>query len=235
MIELYFFPSPNGQKALICLEELGLEYRLTPVDLAKGEQFDAGFLAISPNNKIPAMIDHDAAGGPLPMFESGAILEYLAEKAGRLLPTATRERFAVKQWLFWQVGHLGPMAGQAHHFRAFAPEQVPYAVRRYTDEMDRLYGVLDRRLEGRDYIAGDFSIADIACWPWVVPHERQGQSLDDFSNIAAWFARVGARPAVERAQRFGNERLLSPEEYRVLLNQDRDTAARVQAQQQGEQ
>ncbi len=232
MIELYFFPSPNGQKALICLEELGLEYRLTPIDLATGAQFDAAFLEISPNNKIPAIVDHGAAGGPLPMFESGAILEYLAEKAGRLLPATTRERFAVKQWLYWQVGHRGPMAGQAHHFRAFAPEQVPYAIRRYTDEMNRLYGVLDKQLEGRDYIAGDYSIADIACWPWIVPHERQGQSLDDFANLRTWFERVGARPAVKRAQQFGNERLLSPEEYTVLLNQDSGTAEQVQAQAQ---
>lgn len=234
MIELFFFPSPNGQKALIALEELGLEYRLTPVDLAEGAQFDAAFLVISPNNKIPAIVDHGAEGGPLPMFESGAILEYLAEQAGRLLPATMRERFAVKQWLYWQVGHLGPMAGQAHHFRAFAPEKVPYAIRRYTDEMNRLYGVLDTQLEGSEYIAGDYSIADIACWPWIVPHERQGQSLGDFPNLRAWFERVGARPAVRRAQQFGNERLLSPEEYTVLLNQDSRTAEKLRAQQQGD-
>ena len=228
MLELYFFPSPNGQKALICLEELHLPYTLTPVDLAKGEQFDAAFLKISPNNKIPALVDHDAKGGPLSLFESGAILEYLADKTGRLLPTDTRARYRAKQWLYWQVGGFGPMAGQAHHFRAFAPEEVPYAIRRYTDEMNRLYGVLDQQLEDRDYIAGDYSITDIACWPWVVPHERQGQSLEDFPNVKRWFERVSARPAVQRAQEFGNERLLTPEEYTVLLNQTRDTAAAVQ-------
>ncbi|MEO0616280.1 MAG: glutathione S-transferase N-terminal domain-containing protein [Pseudomonadota bacterium] len=228
MLELYFFPSPNGQKALICLEELALPYTLTPVDLAKGEQFDAAFLQISPNNKIPALVDHGAEGGALALFESGAILEYLADKTGRLLPKDLPDRYAVKQWLYWQVGGLGPMAGQAHHFRAFAPEQVPYAIRRYTDEMNRLYGVLDQQLESREYIAGDYSIADIACWPWVVPHERQGQTLDDFPNLRRWFARVSARPAVQRAQAFGNERLLSPEEYTVLLNQTRDTARALQ-------
>jgi GST-like protein len=226
MLEIFFFPSPNGLKVLIFVEEAGLDYRLTPVDIAAGEQFAPDYLAISPNNKIPAILDHDADGGPLALFESGAILEYLAEKTGRFLPADLRPRYEVKQWLYWQMASLGPMAGQAHHFRAFAPEQVPYAIRRYTDEMNRLYGVLDTRLAGRDYVAGDYSIADMAIWPWIAPHERQGQDLDDFANVRAWFRRMQQRPAVARAAEFGREKLLSPEEYTLLLNQTSQTARR---------
>lgn len=228
MIELFFFPSPNGLKVLIFLEEAGLDYQLTPIDIAAGEQFAPDYLTINPNNKIPAIRDHGAEGGPLNLFESGAILEYLAEKTGRFLPAMLRERYAVKQWLYWQMAGLGPMAGQAHHFRAFAPEQVPYAIRRYTDEMNRLYGILNKQLEGRDFVAGDYSIADIAMWPWVAPHERQGQDLDDFPNVRDWFERIGARPAVVRAGEFGREKLLSPEEYKVLLNQTSQTAQRFE-------
>ena len=224
MIELYFFPSPNGLKVLIFLEEAGLEYRLAPVDIAAGEQFAPAFLAISPNNKIPAIVDRDAPGEPMPLFESGAILEYLAEKTGRFLPSATGPRYAVKQWLYWQMASLGPMAGQAHHFRAFAPETVPYAIDRYTDEMNRLYGVLDKRLDGRRYVADEYSIADMAIWPWIVPHERQGQDLRHFPHLHEWFERMQRRPAVARAAQLGRERLLSPEEYKVLLNQTSKTA-----------
>jgi GST-like protein len=219
MIDFYFFPSPNGLKVAIMLEETGLEYRLLPVDISKGEQFDPKFLAISPNNKIPAIVDQAGEGGPLSLFESGAILEYLAEKSGQLLPLDTRRRFLVKQWLYWQVAHLGPMAGQANHFRAFAPERVPYGIKRYTDEVNRLYGVLDRQLAGRDFIADIYSIADIAAWPWIVPYERAGQRLEDFPNLQRWFYSVGARPAVQKAYALGHEKLLTPEEYRFLLNQ----------------
>jgi GST-like protein len=224
MIELFFFPSPNGLKVLIFLEEAGLDYRLTPVDIAAGEQFAPGFLTLSPNNKIPAIRDHAAAGGPLDLFESGAILEYLAEKTGRFLPAATRARYTVKQWLYWQVASLGPMAGQAHHFRAFAPQPVPYAIERYTDEMNRLYGVLNTRLAQRRFVANDYSIADMAIWPWIAPCERQGQDLDDFEHVRDWFERLKARPAIARAAALGKERLLSPEEYTVLLNQTSKTA-----------
>ena len=224
MIELYFFPSPNAQKVLILLEESGLDYTITPVDLATGEQFDPAFLAISPNNKVPAIRDHDAGPPALSLFESGAILEYLADKSGRFLPAAGRERLLVKQWLYWQVGGLGPMAGQAHHFRAFAPQRVEYGITRYTDEVNRLYGVLDNQLQDADYVAGDYSIADMAIWPWIVPYERQGQDLRDFPNIQQWFARVAARPAVQRAGEFGQERLLAPDEYELLLNQTSKTA-----------
>jgi GST-like protein len=224
MIELYFFPSPNAQKVLILLEETGLDYTIKPVDIAAGEQFDPAFLAISPNNKVPAIRDCSKGLPALSLFESGAILEYLADQAGQFLPPAGTERWLVKQWLYWQVGGLGPMAGQAHHFRAFAPEQVPYGIARYTDEVNRLYGVLDKQLEGRDFVAGDYSIADMAIWPWIAPHERQGQNLEDFPNIAKWFARVGQRPAVQRADEFGRERLLSPQEYGILLNQTSKTA-----------
>ncbi len=228
MIELFFFPSPNGLKVLIFLEEAKLEYKLTPVNIAAGEQFAPDYLKISPNNKIPAIRDHAADGGPIDLFESGAILEYLAEKTGRFLPTSIRERYAVKQWLYWQMASLGPMAGQAHHFRAFAPEKVPYAIRRYTDEMNRLYGVLNTQLKGRDFIAGDYSIADMAAWPWIAPYERQGQDLADFPNVRDWFERLSARPAIVRAGEFGREKLLSPEEYKVLLNQTSETAMRFE-------
>ena len=232
MIDLYFFPSPNVLKVLIFLEESGLDYTLKPVNIASGEQFDPAFLAISPNNKVPAIRDHIPGEPALDLFESGAILEYLADKCGRFLPPPGRERLLVKQWLYWQVGGLGPMAGQANHFRAFAPERVPYGIARYTDEVNRLYGVLDKQLQGLDFVAGDYSIADMAIWPWVVPYERQGQDLEDFPNIARWFARVAQRPAVRRADELGHERLLSPEEYAILLNQTSKTAQRFERDQE---
>lgn len=227
MIELHYFPSPNGMKIAIMLEECALPYRIVPVDLSAGEQFAPEFLAISPNNRIPAIVDEDGPGGRHSVFESGAILWYLAEKSAQLLPSDAAARSCVMQWLFWQVGGLGPMAGQAHHFRAFAPEQVPYGIRRYTDEVNRLYGVLERRLAGRDWIVDDYSIADVACWPWIRRHERQGQRLEDFPRVRDWFARIDARPAVQRALALGDERLLDREQYRLLLNQ---TAARVNEQ-----
>jgi GST-like protein len=226
VLELYYFPSPNGLKIAIMLEECGLEHRIVPVDILRGEQFRPEFLAISPNNRIPALVDHAAPGGPLALFESGAILCYLAERSGRFLPADQHGRYEVLQWLFWQCAGLGPMAGQAHHFRHFAGEQVPYGVERYTNEVNRLYGVLERRLAGREYVAGAYSIADMACWPWVVHHARQGQRLEDFPSLARWFAALRDRPAVRRACAAGPERMADREAYQYLYGQ---TAASVAA------
>ena len=198
-IDLYFWPTPNGQKIRIMLEECGLAYRIKPVDIGKGDQFKPGFLRISPNNKMPAIVDPEGPGGtPISVFESGAILQYLGRKTGKLYPRDERARVAVDEWLFWQVGGLGPMAGQAHHFRLYAPKKVPYGIERYTKETTRLYGVLDKRLKGRDFVAGDYSIADIAAYPWVLSWEKQGQDLDDFPRVRAWIARISAREAVQR-------------------------------------
>ena len=201
MIDLYYAPTPNGLKVRLFLEETGLPYRIQRVDLAKGEQFAPDFLAISPNNKIPAIVDRAPVpnDGPLAVFESGAILIYLAEKTGELLPILPRERLDTLQWLFWQVGGLGPMAGQMGHFNVYAPERVPYALNRYRNEVRRLYGVLDRRLADRDFVAGEYSIADIAIFPWIVPHEAHDQRLDDFPHLRRWYDALGARPAVQRA------------------------------------
>lgn len=201
MIDFYFSPTPNGLKVRLLLEEAGLPYRIIPVRLSAGEQFASSFVEISPNGKIPAIIDREPDdGGPaLPMFESGAILLYLAEKAGRFLPENARDRLEMMQWLFWQVSGLGPMAGQAGYFRVYASHPVPQAIDRYTDELRRLYGVLDRRLEGRAFIASDaYSIADIACYPWIAPHAPHGQNLAGFPRLARWFRAVGARPATLR-------------------------------------
>ena len=199
MIDLYTAATPNGQKIHIMLEELGLEYRVVWVRISKGEQFAPAFLEVSPNNKIPAIVDRDGPDGePVSVFESGAILLYLAEKTGRFLPSAPRARLEVLQWLFWQMGGFGPMLGQAHHFNAYAPERIRYAMDRYTNEAGRLYNVLDKRLAGRDYVAGDYSIADMAIFPWCRLHGRQGQRIEDFPNVERWFARVAARPAVAK-------------------------------------
>lgn len=199
MIDLYTAATPNGQKIHIMLEETGLPYRAHWVNINKGDQFTPEFLAISPNNKIPAIVDTDGPDGdPVSLFESGAILMYLAEKTGRFLPTDPRDRLEVLQWLFWQMGGFGPMLGQAHHFNRYAPERIAYAMDRYTNEARRLYQVLDRRLDGRDHIAGDYSIADMAVFPWCRLHGRQGQRLEDFPNVKAWFDRVAARPAVAK-------------------------------------
>ena len=205
MIDLYYWPTPNGHKITIFLEEAGLPYRIHPVNIGKGDQFRPDFLAISPNNRIPALIDNAPADGgtPVPLFESGAILLYLAEKAGKFLPADLRGRAEVLQWLFWQVGGLGPMAGQNGHFNIYAPEKIPYAIERYVKETNRLYGVMDRRLTGRAYLAGEYSIADIACYPWIVPHERHGQKLDDFPHLKRWFEAVRARPGTQRAYEAG--------------------------------
>ena len=200
MIDLYYAATPNGLKVRLYLEEAGLAYRLVPVSLNGGEQFAPSFLAISPNNKIPAIVDHAPSDGgePQALMESGAVLWYLATKTGRFLPTEPRAQAQVLQWLFWQMAGLGPMAGQAGYFRVYAPEVVPFAIERYTKETRRLYGVLDARLADRPYIAGTYSIADIACYPWIVPHVAHGQALADHPHLARWFAAIGDRPAVRR-------------------------------------
>ena len=199
MIDLYTSATPNGQKVHIMLEECGLDYEDHFVDLDSGGQFDPEFLKISPNNKIPAILDHDGPGGKnLAVFESGAILLYLAEKTDQFLPIEPRARADVMQWLFWQVGGFGPMLGQAHHFRAYAPEPVDYAIDRYTNEARRLYNVLDLRLDGREFVAGAYSIADMSIFPWCRLHGRQGQKLDDFPNVQRWFQDIVARPAVAK-------------------------------------
>jgi len=201
MIHLYYAATPNGLKIRLFLEETDMPCVVHPIDLAKGEQFDPGFLAISPNNKIPAIVDDAPAAGAerFALFESGAILLYLAEKTGRLLSADPRRRMETLQWLFWQVGGLGPMAGQAGHFGIYAPEPVPYAIERYRNETRRLYGVLDRHLADREFIAGDYSIADIASYPWIVPHAAHGQDLNDFPDLHRWFDTIAARPATIRA------------------------------------
>ena len=205
MIDLYYWPTPNGWKISIMLEECGLQYRLVPVDIGRGDQFKPEFLAISPNNRMPAIVDHDVEGEPVSVFESGAILLYLAEKTGRFLPSDPRARLQVMQWVFWQVGGLGPMAGQLGHFTNYAPEKIPYALNRYGDEYNRLLGVIDKQLADRDYLCGDYSIADMASWPWVVVHERINQSLDEFPRVTAWNERMQARPAVSAGKDLGKE------------------------------
>jgi GSH-dependent disulfide-bond oxidoreductase len=199
-IDLYYWPTPNGWKISIMLEECGLPYALHPVDISKGEQFAMRFLAISPNNRIPAIVDPSGPGGrPISVFESGAILQYLGRKSGKFYPRDERARVAVEEWLFWQMGGLGPMAGQAIHFRRYAPEPIAYALARYTDEVNRLYGVMDKRLADREFLAGRYSIADMACVGWVRLAERQGQDLGQFPNLRRWFETIRARPAVKRA------------------------------------
>ncbi|MBS1207278.1 MAG: thiol:disulfide oxidoreductase [Proteobacteria bacterium] len=202
MIDLYFAPTPNGHKVTLFLEESGLEYRLIRVDISKGDQFRPDFLIISPNNKIPAIVDHMPADGgtPLSVFESGAILLYLAEKTGKLLSGELRERYVTLQWIFWQVAGLGPMLGQNHHFNHFAPQPVPYAIERYQVETQRLYQVLNKRLERVPWLAGEhYSIADIASWPWIHSHQRQRVNLEDYPAVFNWYERIRTRPATERA------------------------------------
>ncbi len=200
MIDLYFWTTPNGYKPMLFLEEAGVPYTIVPVNIGKGEQFEPEFLKISPNNRIPAIVDHAPAGGgtPVSVFESGAILLYLAEKTGRFLPADVAGRTEALQWLFWQMGGLGPMGGQNLHFSAYAPEKIPYAIDRYAKETERLYGVLDRRLAGREFVAGDYSIADMAIYPWILTLERKAGNLGDFPNLKRWFETIAARPAVER-------------------------------------
>ena len=211
-IQLHYWPTPNGWKVSIALEEMGLPYEMVAVNIGAGAQFTPEFQAISPNGRMPAIVDPDGPDGqPVSIFESGAILQYLARKSGQFHGSNERERINIDEWLFWQMAGLGPMAGQTHHFRQYAPSfipdqrQVAYGAIRYTNETNRLYGVLERRLEGRDFICGDYSIADMACWPWVVPWRNQGQDLDAFPNIKAWFERVGAREAVKAGFAVGAE------------------------------
>jgi GST-like protein len=207
MIDLYYWATPNGHKITIFLEEVGLAYAIKPINIGKGEQFEPAFLKVAPNNRIPAILDHAPAdgGAPLSVFESGAILTYLAEKTGKFLPHELRGRVRVLEWLNWQMGGLGPMAGQNHHFSVYALEKIPYAIDRYVKETARLYGVLDRQLALHPFVAGDYSIADMACYPWIVQHERQSQNLDDFPHVKRWFEAMQIRPAVIRAYAWGDK------------------------------
>src|ERR1700733_9752094 len=201
MIELSYWTTPNGHKVTIFLEEAGLPYKIIPTNISKGETFAPEFLAIAPNNRIPAIVDTAPTdgGAPISLFESGAILQYLAEKEKKFLATDLRGRYETLQWLYWQMGGLGPMAGQNHHFVQYAPERIPYAMERYIKETNRLYGVLNKRLADREFIAGAYSIADMACYPWIVPHERQQQDINQFPHLKRWFEIIAARPAVQRA------------------------------------
>ena len=230
MIDLYYWTTPNGHKITLFLEEAGLPYRIVPVNIGRGDQFKPEFLRIAPNNRMPAIVDHAPAdgGAPLSVFESGAILLYLADKTKQFIPLDLRGRNMVLQWLFWQMGGLGPMAGQNHHFVQYAPEQLPYAIERYVKETARLYGVLNKQLsDGREFIAGNYSIADMACYPWIVPYERQRQKLEDFPHLAQWFERVGQRPATERAYALAREVNTAPvvddAAKGVLFGQDAST------------
>jgi GST-like protein len=222
VIDLYYWPTPNGHKITLFLEETAMPHNIIPVNIGKGEQFRPEFLAISPNNRMPAIVDHTPMerGAPISVFESGTILLYLAEKSEQFIARDLRGRVETLQWLFWQVGGLGPMAGQNHHFARYAPEKIPYAIERYVKETNRLYGVLNKRLTDREFIAGAYSIADMAAYPWVVPHEAQGQSLDDFPNLKRWFEAIKARPATVRAYERGAAISSNPtvdEESRKIL------------------
>ncbi len=199
-IDLYYWPTPNGWKITIMLEECGTPYVIKPVNISRGDQFKPDFLAIAPNNRMPAIVDHEGPGGkPISVFESGAILQYLGRKTGKFYPQDERARVAADEWLFWQMGGLGPMAGQAHHFRLYAPEKIPYAIDRYTNECHRLYGVMNTRLKDNAYLAGaDYTIADIACYGWTSRAERQGTDMAEFPHLKRWFDTVSARPAVQR-------------------------------------
>jgi GSH-dependent disulfide-bond oxidoreductase len=225
MIELYYWATPNGHKITIFLEEANLEYRIVPINIGAGDQFKPEFLKISPNNRMPAIIDLDPAdsGEAISVFESGAILWYLANKINQFLPSEIRQQKTVMEWLFWQMGGLGPMAGQNHHFTQYAPEKIAYAIERYVRETNRLYGVLNRQLEGREYIAGEYSIADMACYPWIVPYERQQQKLEDFPNLKRWFESMRDRPAVirayEKGKSFMTQGAMTEESKKILFGQ----------------
>jgi GST-like protein len=231
MIDLYYWTTPNGHKITIFLEETGLPYRIVPVNISAGDQFKPEFLRISPNNRMPAIVDNDPAepGPPVSIFESGAILLYLAEKTRKFLPTDLRGRIDALQWLFWQMGGLGPMAGQNHHFSNYAPEKIPYAVERYVKETNRLYAVLDNRLSDREFVAVRYSIADMAVYPWIVPYERQGQKLEDFPNLKRWFEALRERPAVKRAyaraKEINTKPTVSEDSKKILFGQTAATVA----------
>jgi GST-like protein len=232
MIELYYWTTPNGHKITMFLEEVGLPYTIVPVNIGTGDQFKPDFLKIAPNNRIPAIIDREPVDGgePISIFESGAILLYLADKTGKLIPSNLRDRVEATEWLFWQMAGLGPMAGQNHHFSQYAPEKLPYAIDRYVNETGRLYAVLNKRLADREFVAGDYSIADIAAYPWIVPHERQGQKLEDFPNLKRWFETIQARPATirayEKAEAFKNQALDIEQSRSLLFNQSASTVQR---------
>ncbi|TYC56129.1 thiol:disulfide oxidoreductase [Zoogloea oleivorans] len=234
MIDLYYWTTPNGHKITLFLEEAGLPYRIVPINIGKGEQFQPDFLHIAPNNRIPAIVDNAPAGGgePISIFESGAILLYLAEKTGQFLAADPRVRIDTLQWLFWQMGGLGPMAGQNHHFVQYAPETIPYAIDRYVKETARLYAVLNKRLADREFIAGaDYSIADMACYPWIVPHERQRQNLADFPHLARWFEAIRQRPATVRAyalaEQINKAPVMDEAAKKLLFGQDADTVTKA--------
>ncbi|BAO31315.1 glutathione binding-like protein [Sulfuritalea hydrogenivorans] len=232
MIDLYYWTTPNGHKITMFLEETGLPHRIVPINIGKGEQFAADFLKIAPNNRIPAIVDHAPAdgGAPISLFESGAILLYLADKTGKFIAPDLRGRTETIQWLFWQMGGLGPMAGQNHHFTQYAPEPVPYAIERYVKETARLYAVLNKQLADREFIAGGYSIADMACYPWIVPHEKQRQNLDDFPHLKRWFAAIRERPATQRAYALAKEinpaPVVSEDAKRILFGQDASVVKR---------
>jgi GST-like protein len=232
MIDLYYWPTPNGHKITLLLEETSIPYTIMPVNIGKGEQFQPAFLAISPNNRMPAIVDHTPLerGAPISVFESGAILLYLAEKAEQFIPSDSRGRVEVLQWLFWQVGGLGPMLGQNHHFSNYAPEKIPYAIDRYVKETNRLYGVLNRRLAEREFIAGAYSIADMAAYPWIVPYAAQGQRLEDFPHLKRWFEAIKNRPATLRAYERGagvsTNTTMSEEAKQVLFGQTAQSGVR---------
>jgi len=235
MIDLYYWTTPNGHKITMFLEEAGLKYKIIPINIGKGEQFKADFLAVAPNNRIPAVVDHAPADGgkPISIFESGAILLYLADKTGSFNGKDLRARNETLEWLFWQMGGLGPMAGQNNHFSAYAPERIPYAIDRYRNEVNRLFGVMNKRLANRDYLGSEYSIADMACYPWVVPWERQGQNIEDFPHLKRWLEAIKARPAVVKAYEWtpkinpGAGGIRTAEERAILFGQ---TAASVQGQ-----
>lgn len=222
MIDLYYWPTPNGWKITIALEEMGLPYRVVPVNIGRGEQHEASFVRLSPNRRMPAIVDHDPIGGgePLELFESAAILQYLADKSGQLLPTSGNARYQVLAWVAWQVAGLGPMAGQLHHFKSYADAKLEYAIERYSNEVNRLYGVLDHQLEGRDFLCGDYSIADVASYPWILP-EAHAQDMAQFPNLSRWYQALRARPAVQRGRKVGAElaKPLDAEAKKILFGQ----------------
>lgn len=225
MIDLYYWPTPNGHKITIFLEESGLPYKIHPVNIGKGEQFNPDFLKIAPNNRMPAIVDHEPKDGEgdFSLFESGAILWYLAEKTGKFVPESNRGKAQVSEWLFWQMAGLGPMAGQNHHFNIYAPEKIPYAMERYVKETARLYGVLNKQLDGKEFVAGEYSIADMAIYPWIVPHEAQSQKLADFPHLKTWFEKMAKRPAVirayEKGKPFMSDAPMTDEQRKVLFGQ----------------
>jgi GSH-dependent disulfide-bond oxidoreductase len=232
MIDLYYWTTPNGHKITIFLEETGVPHKIVPVNISQGDQFKPEFLSISPNNRIPAIVDHEPKddGRPIMVFESGAILLYLAEKTGKFMRTDLRRKAEVIEWLFWQMGGLGPMAGQNHHFSHYAPTKIRYAIDRYVNETNRLYGVLNKRLADREFVASEYSIADMATYPWIVPHERQGQKLEDFPNLKRWFENIKARPAVVRAyakaKEINTQPTVTEESKRILFGQTATAVAR---------